>query len=103
MLIADRRWRTLIIAAIVAVALAGLSWLAFGTATWEAFAHATPLTSRIVLGEGGADFARLQSLFGLVRAHGGGEALGLDGAGESARSRWPRVSSCCGEAARLTS
>ena len=74
-LIADRRWRTLIVAAIVAVALAGLSWLAFGTTTWEAFVHATPLTSRIVLGEGGAEFARLQSLFGFVRAHGGGEAL----------------------------
>ncbi len=74
-LIADRRWRTLIIAAIVAAALAASSWLAFGTATWEAFVQATPLTSRIVLGEGGAEFARLQSLFGLVRAHGGGEAL----------------------------
>ena len=74
-LIADRRWRTLIIAAVVAVALAGLSWLAFGTTTWEAFVQATPLTSHIVLGEGGAEFARLQSLFGFVRTHGGGEAL----------------------------
>ena len=74
-LIADRRWRTLITAALVAIALAALSWLAFGTATWDAFAQATPLTSRIVLGEGGAEFARLQSLFGLVRTHGGGEAL----------------------------
>jgi hypothetical protein len=34
-----------------------------------------PVTSRVVLGEGGADFSRLQSLFGLVRAHGGSEAL----------------------------
>jgi arabinofuranan 3-O-arabinosyltransferase len=74
-LIADRRWRTLITAALVAAALAALSWFVFGTATWEAFAHATPLTSRIVLGEGGAEFARLQSLFGLVRSHGGGETL----------------------------
>jgi hypothetical protein len=28
-----------------------------------------------VLGEGGADWDRLQSLFGLIRAHGGGETL----------------------------
>jgi len=74
-LIADRRWLALITAALVAIVLAALSWLAFGTTIWEAFVHATPLTSRIVLGEGGAEFARLQSLFGLVRARGGGETL----------------------------
>ena len=32
-------------------------------------------TSRVVLGEGGAGWNRLQSLFGLVRAHGGSETL----------------------------
>jgi len=74
-LIADRRWAMLAAAAIVAVALAALSWLAFGSAAWEGFIHSTPLTSRVVLGEGDADWERLQSLFGLVRAHGGGETL----------------------------
>ena len=74
-LIADRRWRALVVAALVATGLAALSWLFFGTAAWEAFLHATPMTSRIVLGEGGADFARLQSLFGVVRALGGGVPL----------------------------
>ena len=74
-LIADRRWLTLVTATLVASALAVVSWLAFGTVTWEAFVHATPMTSRIVLGEGGAEFARLQSLFGFVRALGGGEML----------------------------
>ena len=74
-LIADRRWLTLATAALVAAAFAALSWLVFGTASWEVFAHATPMTSRIVLGEGGADFERLQSLFGFVRARGGGETL----------------------------
>ncbi len=74
-LIADRRWLTLATAASVAAAFAALSWLVFGTASWEVFAHATPMTSRIVLGEGGADFERLQSLFGFVRARGGGETL----------------------------
>ncbi len=74
-LIADRRWLTLVTAAWVAAALAALSWLAFGAATWVAFVHAMPMTSRVVLGEGGAEFDRLQSLFGFVRAHGGGEPL----------------------------
>ena len=36
-----------------------------------------PITSHRVLGEGGADFDRLQSLYGLVRAHDGSEALAL--------------------------
>jgi glycosyl transferase family 87 len=75
MLIADRRWHTFIVAALVAIALAALSLIVFGAATWEAFAHWAPITSRIVLGEGAADFSRLQSLFGLVRSHGGSEAL----------------------------
>jgi hypothetical protein len=39
------------------------------------FLHWMPITGRVVLGEGGADWSRLQSLFGLMRAHGAGEAL----------------------------
>jgi hypothetical protein len=74
-LISDRRWATLAVAALVAAALAAASWLVFGSATWEGFIHSTPVTSRVVLDEGGADWERLQSLFALVRAHGGGEAL----------------------------
>jgi len=74
-LIADRRWRTLAVAAAVAIALAALSLMAFGSANWQAFMQWLPVTGRVVLGEGGADFSRLQSLFGLVRAHGGSETL----------------------------
>ncbi len=74
-LIADRRWLTIAVAAAVAIGLAGLSWLVFGAASWTAFMHWMPITSHIVLGEGHADFNRLQSLFGLVRAYGGSEAL----------------------------
>jgi hypothetical protein len=74
-LIADRRWLTMAIAATVALALAALSWLAFGSASWQAFVHWMPVTSRIVFGEGQADWSRLQSLFGLVRAQGGSEQL----------------------------
>lgn len=74
-LLADRRWRVLVTAAAVTIVMAALSWLAFGAAAWEAFVHWMPITSRVVLGEGGADWNRLQSLFGLVRAHGGSETL----------------------------
>jgi Glycosyltransferase family 87 len=74
-LIADRRWLTIGVAAAVATGLAALSWLAFGSASWQAFAHWLPITGQIVLGEGGAGWDRLQSLFGLIRAHGGSETL----------------------------
>jgi len=74
-LIADRRWRTFSVAALTALALAALSLFVFGAATWEAFAHWMPITSRVVLGEGAADWSRLQSLFGFVRANGGSESL----------------------------
>lgn len=74
-LIADRRWRTIAVAACVAIGMAAASWLAFGSSSWQAFFHWLPITSDLILGQGRADFARLQSLYGLVRAHGGGETL----------------------------
>jgi len=74
-LIADRRWLTIAVATAVASALAGLSWLAFGGASWIAFVHWMPITSHVVLGEGHADFSRLQSVFGFIRAYGGSESL----------------------------
>jgi arabinofuranan 3-O-arabinosyltransferase len=74
-LIADRRWLTMAVAAATAITMAILSWLAFGGASWLAFVHWMPITSHVVLDEGGADWSRLQSLFGLVVAHGGSERL----------------------------
>jgi hypothetical protein len=74
-LIADRRWLTIAVAAAVASGIAALSWLAFGGSSWAGFIHWMPITSRVVLGEGGADWNRLQSLFGLIRAQGGSEPL----------------------------
>jgi arabinofuranan 3-O-arabinosyltransferase len=74
-LIADRRWLTIAVAAGTAIVLAALSIIAFGTESWIAFVHWMPITSRIVLGEGHADFSRLQSVYGLIRAHGGDESL----------------------------
>ena len=72
-LIADRRWLTLAVAAATAIGLAALSWLAFGSGPWQAFLDGLPVTSYVVFGEGAADWDRLQSLFGLMRAHGAGE------------------------------
>ncbi len=89
-LIADRRWTTIAVAAAVALTLGALSLFAFGSASWAAFLHWMPITSRIVLGEGHADFGRLQSLFGLVRAYGGGETLAwaVQAAGSLAVAVW---------------
>jgi arabinofuranan 3-O-arabinosyltransferase len=74
-LIAAHEWRVIAFAGITAAIMIVLSWLAFGSETWAAFFHWMPATSQAVLGEGRAEFDRLQSLFGLIRASGGGETL----------------------------
>ncbi len=74
-LIADRRWLTIAVATCVAIGMAVASWIVFGTASWLAFFHWLPVTGEIILGQGRADFDRLQSLYGLVRAHGGSETI----------------------------
>jgi arabinofuranan 3-O-arabinosyltransferase len=74
-LIADRRWLTIAVACAVAAGMAAASWLVFGIASWQAFVHWLPITGHRILGEGRADFGRLQSLYGLVRATGGSETF----------------------------
>jgi arabinofuranan 3-O-arabinosyltransferase len=74
-LIADRRWLTIAVAALTAIALAALSWLVFGSASWAAFVHWAPLSSHALIDQGALDWYRLQSVFALVRAHGGSETL----------------------------
>lgn len=74
-LIAARQWRVLVAASITALAMIAASWLAYGTETWMAFFAATPKMTQAVLGQGLAEFGRMQSVFGLVRAHGGGATL----------------------------
>jgi arabinofuranan 3-O-arabinosyltransferase len=74
-LIADRRWLTIAVAAAVAICMIAASWLVFGSTSWLAFFHWLPITGHRILGEGRADFDRLQSLYGLVRAAYGGETL----------------------------
>jgi hypothetical protein len=75
-LVAAQRWTVFLAAAAVAAAMALLSWLAFGLASWEAFFHWLPVTSKAFLSEGQANFGKLQSLYGLARALGGSEPLG---------------------------
>jgi arabinofuranan 3-O-arabinosyltransferase len=75
-LIAASQWTVFVTAAIVAVLLAGVSWLAFGIESWQAFLHWMPMFSQAFLTEGRAPWWKLQSIFGLVRYLGGSEQLG---------------------------
>jgi arabinofuranan 3-O-arabinosyltransferase len=74
-LIADRRWLTIAAATVTTIALAALSWLVFGSGSWAAFVHWAPLSSHALIDQGALDWYRLQSVFALVRAHGGSEPL----------------------------
>ena len=72
-LAASGHWRAFITAGIVAALMAIASWGAFGTETWTAFFHSIGHTSQAFLSDGWADFAKLQTAFGLVRTLGGSE------------------------------
>ena len=53
-----------------------MSWLAFGTESWQAFFHWLPMFSQAFLTEGRAPWGKMQSIFALVRYFGGSEPLG---------------------------
>ncbi len=72
-LAASGHWRAFIAAGFVAALMAIASWGAFGTETWTAFFHSIGHTSQAFLSDGWADFAKLQTAFGLVRTLGGSE------------------------------
>ena len=55
--------------------MALLSWLAFGTESWQAFFHWMPMFSQAFLTEGRAPWGKMQSIFALVRYFGGAEQL----------------------------
>ena len=74
-LIAASQWRAFLAAGATAIALAFISWLAFGTESWQAFFHWMPMFSQAFLTEGKAPWWKLQSLFALVRYFGGTEQL----------------------------
>ena len=72
MLIAARRWRALASAALTVVALAALSLLAFGAATWEAFIGALPVAADWNA-RGTPGFDHFVSPYAAVRLLGGNE------------------------------
>jgi arabinofuranan 3-O-arabinosyltransferase len=74
-LLASGRWSVMSAAAITTVALGAMSWLTFGTAPWEAFFHGLQTAYQSTLADGGADWAKLQSLYGAIRILGGGDQL----------------------------
>ena len=74
-LIAASQWTVIVTAGLVAVAMAALSWFAFGTESWQAFFHWMPMFSQAFLTEGRAPWWKMQSLFALVRTFGGTEQL----------------------------
>jgi glycosyl transferase family 87 len=74
-LIAGAYWTAFTSAAIVTIAIAVMSWLAFGSDSWHAFFHWMPTFSQAFFTEGRATWFKLQSMFGLVRFFGGSEPL----------------------------
>lgn len=74
-LIAAAEWKVFFTAGVTAVALAAVSWLAFGTESWQAFFHWIPMLSQAFLSEGRAPWWKLQSVLALVRYFGGSEML----------------------------
>ena len=54
MLIAASQWRVFFSAGATAILLAFVSWLAFGTESWQAFFHWLPMFSQAYLTEGKA-------------------------------------------------
>jgi hypothetical protein len=74
-LAAGGRWRVMAAAAVTSIFLMLLSWIVFGTAPWVEFVDGLGRTKEAILSQGLAEFARLQSVFGFVRAQGGSETL----------------------------
>jgi arabinofuranan 3-O-arabinosyltransferase len=74
-LIAAAQWRVFFTASVVAVLMAVLSWLAFGTESWQAFVHWMPMFNKAFLVEGRAPWGKMQSIFALTRYFGGLESF----------------------------
>jgi arabinofuranan 3-O-arabinosyltransferase len=74
-LIATAQWRVFVSASLVALLLAAVSWLAFGTASWLGFIQGLPLVEQAFLSDGRAVWGKLQSVFATVRYFGGGKQL----------------------------
>ncbi len=71
-LAASWRWRAIIAAAGMSVALAAASLILSGPASWEGLVDVMPRFSDDILHGGHTDWSKLQSMFSLVLALGGG-------------------------------
>ena len=80
-LIAGKRWRASAAAAMTTLFLTGLSIVAFGIAPWEAFARGLFAQANDILRLGKANWGPVQTIYGLIRALGGGAALAWIGQG----------------------
>ena len=74
-LIAGGRWRVVGWAVLSALILCAISAAVFGTSTWIAFFDSIARINGAILTAGGTDFSKLQSLYGYVRALGGGSEM----------------------------
>jgi hypothetical protein len=66
------RWRVFFTAGIAAALMAAVSWAVFGNESWFAF---TSGISHSLVSDGSADWGKMQTASGLVRALGGGDTL----------------------------
>jgi hypothetical protein len=60
-------WRTFATAAVTAIFIAAISWLAFGSSTWIAFFHSVPVTVDAVFVRGLEGWSKLNSVYGFSR------------------------------------
>ena len=74
-LIAALQWRVFVTAGVVTVVMAAISWLAFGTESWQAFVHWMPMFNQAFLVEGRAPWGKMQSIFALTRYLDGPESI----------------------------
>jgi arabinofuranan 3-O-arabinosyltransferase len=76
-LVVSGQWRMLFAAAATTAVITAMSWGVFGLGSWEAFFRCLPEYSRIHLTSSGDHWAKMQSVFTVVRLLGGSEGLAL--------------------------
>jgi alpha-1,2-mannosyltransferase len=69
-LIAAGYWRAFAVASATVVVACALTWLAFGSGVWLAFADSLEFTRTVVIEQGGTGFHKIQSAFAVLRLWG---------------------------------
>jgi alpha-1,2-mannosyltransferase len=70
-LVAGGYWKSAMSAALTVATAVILSWAAFGSEAWAAFFHFSEFTRTVVLEQGNTGWYKIQSVFAVVRMHGG--------------------------------